>query len=138
MKPMIQLALGTVLAVGLNFSAMAGGVSPMHIDGATTIDTAKARSLFEEEAAFIDVRKDSDWDAGRIPGAVHLDIKSAFNDANLSRDVQKNDPVVFYCNGESCMRSSDASRMAVGWGYNKVYYYRDGFPSWKSAGNPVE
>jgi rhodanese-related sulfurtransferase len=138
MQTITQLALGALLLGGLNIAAMAGAVSPMQVNGATTIDTAKARSLFDSEAAFIDVRKDSDWDAGRVPGAIHLDIKSVFNDENLSKDVEKNDPVVFYCNGESCMRSSDASKMAVDWGYSKVYYYRDGFPAWKSAGNPVE
>jgi rhodanese-related sulfurtransferase len=36
------------------------------------------------------------------------------------------------------MRSSDATKLAVGWGFSKVYYYRDGFPAWKAAGNPVE
>jgi rhodanese-related sulfurtransferase len=46
--------------------------------------------------------------------------------------------VVFYCNGHACHRSSKASKLAVGWGWKKVYYYRDGFPAWKAANNPIE
>ena len=60
------------------------------------------------------------------------------NENALAAEVKKDEPVVFYCNGHSCMRSSKASAMAVGWGWKKVYYYRDGFPAWKAAGNPVE
>lgn len=138
MKMMSSLITAAVFAFGLSTGVHAGKVSPMQVDGATTVDTAMARSLFDNEVAFVDVRKNSDWDAGRIPGAIHLDIKSVFNDANLSKEVAKNDAVVFYCNGESCPRSADACKMAIGWGYNKVYYYRDGFPAWKAAGNPVE
>lgn len=112
--------------------------SPVSVEGATTVDTAKARQLFEKEAAFVDARKDSDWDAGRIPGAIHLDVKKALNEDALSSEVGKDEPVVFYCNGHSCLRSSKASAMAASWGWKQVYYYRDGFPAWKKAGNPVE
>lgn len=112
--------------------------SPMSIEGATTVDTAKAKELFDQEVAFVDVRKDSDWDAGRIPGAIHLDVKKALNEQSLAAEVKKDEPVVFYCNGHGCMRSSHATKMAVGWGWKKVYYYRDGFPAWKKAAQPVE
>lgn len=138
MHTITRISTVALLTAGLALPALAGKVSPTSIDGAVTVDTATARSLFDQEVAFVDVRKDSDWDAGRIPGAIHLDIKSRYNADNLAGEVGKDEPVVFYCNGESCMRSSDASRMAVGWGFSKVHYYRDGFPAWKAAGNPVE
>jgi rhodanese-related sulfurtransferase len=117
---------------------VAAEVSPMQVDGAVTVDTAAAKALFDQQAAFVDVRKDSDWDAGRIPGAIHLDIKGKYTADALGAEVQKGEPVVVYCNGESCLRSSDAAKMAVNWGFGKVHYYRDGFPAWKAAGNPVE
>jgi rhodanese-related sulfurtransferase len=119
-------------------SLLAGDVSPESVAGATTVDTAKARELFDQEVLFVDVRKNSDWDAGRIPGAVHLELKSNYTEASLGAEAKKDDPVVLYCNGSSCLRSSEASEMAVGWGFTKVYYYRDGFPAWKDASNPVE
>lgn len=138
MNTMIRLITTACLLLGLAAPSLASGVSPEAIDGAVTVDTTKARALFDDEVAFVDVRKDSDWDAGRIPGSIHLDIKSKYNEENLAGEVKKDEAVVLYCNGPSCMRSSDASKLAVNWGYSKVHYYRDGFPAWKAAGNPVE
>jgi len=113
-------------------------VSPMSVDGATTVNTTKAKALFDKGVIFVDVRKDKDWNAGRVPDAVHIELKKVLNEKTLSKEVKKDQEVVIYCNGEKCMRSSKASVMAVGWGFTKVYYYRDGFPAWKAAGHPVE
>ena len=136
-KP-VSVSAATLVALTLCMPAVAGEVSPQSIDGAVTVDTAEAKAMFDREVAFVDVRKDSDWDAGRIPGAIHLDIKSKFSEESLAGEIEKGESVVIYCNGASCMRSSDASAMAVGWGFSRVHYYRDGFPAWKAAGNPVE
>jgi rhodanese-related sulfurtransferase len=138
MNRLVSVGAVTLAAFTLCIPAIAAEVSPQAIDGAVTVDTAKAKALFDQEVAFVDVRKDSDWDAGRIPGAIHLDIKSRFSEDSLSGEIKREEPVVIYCNGASCMRSSDASAMAVSWGFSKVHYYRDGFPAWKAAGNPVE
>lgn len=126
------------LCAVLSTVVFAEDVSPMKVPGATTIDVSKAKQLFDSEAAFIDVRKDSDWEAGRIPGAIHLELKSKFSKETLGEEVQPNEDVVFYCNGENCLRSSKASALAIEWGFQKVYYFRDGFPAWKAAGYPVE
>lgn len=136
-KP-VSVSAATLVALTLCMPAVAGEVSPQSIDGAVTLDTVEAKAMFDREVAFVDVRKDSDWDAGRIPGAIHLDIKSKFSEESLAGEIEKGESVVIYCNGASCMRSSDASAMAVGWGFTRVHYYRDGFPAWKAAGNPVE
>jgi rhodanese-related sulfurtransferase len=112
--------------------------SPLTVEGAETIDAAAAKALFDQGALFVDVRKDKDWGAGRIPDAEHLELKSAFSEETLSKHVKKDEPVVLYCNGASCLRSSEASQQAVGWGFKKVYYFRLGFPAWKAAGYPTE
>lgn len=136
MKKLLVMAAGTLLAFSL--SPAIAAESPTTVEGATTVDTAKARELFDAEVAFVDTRKNSDWDAGRIPGAIHLDVKKVLSPETLEAEVKKDEPVVFYCNGHKCLRSSKASALAVSWGWSKVYYYRDGFPAWKAAGNPVE
>ncbi len=136
MKKLPGIVASILLAC--SFTPALAGVSPTSVDGATTIDTAKARELFDREVTFVDTRKDSDWEAGRIPGAIHLDVKKTLSPETLEAEVKKDEPVVFYCNGKSCMRSSKASAKAVSWGWSKVYYYRDGFPAWKAAGNPIE
>ncbi|WP_412554192.1 rhodanese-like domain-containing protein [Shimia sp. MIT1388] len=121
----------------LPFAALAA-TSPETVSGATTVSPEEAGQLFDEGVAFIDVRKPSDFDAGRIPGAVHLDVKSALTQDALAEVVASDAPVVFYCNGHSCLRSSKAAEMAVEWGFSKVYYFRDGYPAWESAGFPIE
>ena len=113
-------------------------VSPESVPGATTIDTAKAKSLFAKGVVFVDVRSDADWEAGRIPGAVHLEWDKVLSEASLAHVVPKDGEVVFYCNGVRCPRSSKAAAAAVVWGFTRVYYYRLGFPDWKQAGEPVE
>ena len=130
-------ALLTVFFLATGF-AMAKEESPQTVDGATTIDAAKAKALFDDGVLFVDVRKDKDWAAGRIPDAEHLDVKSKYTEESLGQHAKKDDSVVLYCNGASCMRSSNASKKAVEWGYKNVYYFRLGFPAWKAAGYPAE
>ena len=92
----------------------------------------------DDAAVILDVRTEAEVAMGLIPGAIHIELKKKFNEQSLAEEVGKDEAVVFYCNGESCLRSSQATKLAVGWGFGKVHYYRDGFPAWKAAGNPVE
>lgn len=113
-------------------------ISPKKVSGAVTVDAKKAKQLFDKGVVFIDVRKDKDYAAGRVPDAVHIELKKVYSKGTLGKVVKPHQPVVIYCNGHSCTRSAKATKKAVSWGYKKVYYYRDGFPSWKSNGYPVE
>lgn len=122
----------------LSGGAFAKKVSPEKVAGATTITVEQAKALFEKGVPFVDVRSDADWAAGRIPEAVHLNIKKNLTEAALLKVAAKDKEVVIYCNGPSCMRSSKGCKKAVSWGWKKVYFFRTGFPSWKKAGNPVE
>jgi len=113
-------------------------VSPEAVPGATTIDTATAKALLDTGVVFIDVRTDTDWEAGRIPGALHLELKHVYSVESLGTAVAKDQAVVVYCNGIQCPRSAEAATKAVAWGFTKVYYYRLGFPDWQATGYPVE
>jgi rhodanese-related sulfurtransferase len=130
--------LAAVLMTALPLAMAADKVSPETVKGAATVDGTKAKALFDKGVVFVDVRSDKDWQAGHIPGAVHLDLNKGYSDASLGAKVKKGQDVVMYCNGPSCLRSSEAAEKAVGWGYGKVHYYRLGFPDWKAAGYPVE
>ena len=113
-------------------------VSPQDVKGAKTVSASQAKELFDKGALFIDVRSNNDWASGRIPDAVHLELKKVFNEQAMSSEGAKDEDIVIYCNGESCLRSAKASALAVSWGFNKVHYFRDGLPGWKKAGYPVE
>ena len=125
-------ALGGVPAVSANT------LSPEKIDGAKNVDAAQAMELFNKGVLFVDVRKDSDWEAGRIAGAEHLELKKVFSEATLSEIAAKDQEIVIYCNGPKCMRSSDACAKAVSWGFTNVHYFRGGIPEWIAADYPTE
>ena len=110
--------------------------SPTEVEGATTIDVATAEDLFSRRVPFIDVRSTNNYDAGHIPGAVHLSL--TFGESELAQIASRNQEVVIYCDGPTCNRSARACEMAVALGYKKVYYFRDGYPAWKAAGYPSE
>lgn len=128
-----------VVFVSLSTITVAGDFSPETVDGATTIDATGAKGMFDTGVLFIDVRSNKDWDAGRIPGAEHLELKTAFTKESVAAVIHDLDePVVVYCNGEKCHRSADAIKLMVEWGYKKLFYFREGFPAWQVKGFPVE
>jgi rhodanese-related sulfurtransferase len=112
--------------------------TPQQVAGATTVDANQAKKLFDEEALFVDLRKENMWNSGCIPGAVWLEMKTAFNKEALAAEASTDEAVVFYCSGVHCPRSAKACEKALKWGYTKVHYFRGGFPAWKNAGLPVE
>lgn len=131
--------LSILVAISFVGAALAGArIAPVMVDGTTRIDAVKAKQLFDSGVVFVDVSKDKYWQRGRIPDAVHLELRDAFSNDELGRYAQKDQQVVIYCGGPSCARSAQAAAQAVDWGYRQVYYYREGFSSWKAAGYPVE
>lgn len=138
MRSLFKATFGCVILAFMATAYAADKVSPTEVKGAITIDAKTAKDMFEQEVPFIDVRKDKDWDAGRIPGATHLELKMVYNEDSLSAVVNKSEPVVIYCNGPKCLRSSQASAKAIEWGFEKIYYFRGGIPEWKKASYPIE
>lgn len=112
--------------------------SPTQVEGATTVDAATAKALFDRGVPFVDVRGSDHYSEGHIPRAVDLNLVTAFGEAELAEVASKDQEVVIYCDGPTCFRSSTACEMAVSWGFKKVYYFRDGYPGWKAAGYPVK
>ncbi len=111
--------------------------SPIEVDGATTVDVAEAKALYDRSVLFVDVRSLVDWNIGHIPEAAHLELQKVFSEAALLKLVAKDGEVVIHCEGPKCLRSSKACAKAAAWGFTRVYYFRDGFPAWRAAGYPV-
>jgi rhodanese-related sulfurtransferase len=114
------------------------GLSPLTVRGTETVSTEQAHKLFLEGVPFVDVRNARLYTRRHIPGAHHLDLYSAFDKAALESLVAKDQPVVIYCSGQKCSRSSTASEFAVDWGFTGVKYYRDGIVGWRDAGLPMK
>lgn len=131
----------TLIAILLGlmpFFVQAKGLSPETVNGAETIDVETAKKLWLQGVLFIDTRHVAGWNSGRIPGAMHLDVNLAGFESELEKKVEKNQPIVTYCNAFKCHRAAEAAEKMIRMGYSKVYYYRTGFPSWKNAGFPYE
>lgn len=107
------------------------------IKGAKTIDAYEALTLFEKGATFIDVREQFEFQLGHIRSALHLDLKRGFNDLYLIETLDRNIPIVIYCNSAHCYRSAVATFLAVAWGYDNVHYFKDGYFTWLSLDLPV-
>ena len=95
----------------------------------------KRRIDSREEMTLVDVREESEWARGHIPGAIHLskgiierDVEQAFPD----KDV----PLVLYCGGgfRSALVADNLQKM----GYTNVISMDGGWRGWTSAGYPVE
>ena len=97
---MKQLVVAVALLAALGFGLPATAKeAPESIAGVTKVDAATAKALWEKGAKFVDVRTADLWEAGRIPGAVLLELFTDFNEPTLQKVASKNDEVVIYCMG---------------------------------------
>ncbi len=96
-QPRLVVSLA-VLALSLASVADAQE-SPLSVEGATTIQAAKAKTLFDRGVPFVDVRSNDLFEAAHIPGATHLNLFTTFNEANLLKVSAKDQEVVIHCAG---------------------------------------
>jgi adenylate cyclase len=114
------------------------------VEGATKIDAGKAKQLHDRGVQFIDIYRLHVL--GHIPGARTLiwarpsnsmAVPRDFNKSRLLEIVGKTQETVIYSSGFS-KYAAYASAYAVDNGFQKVYFFEDGFEAWKAAGYPVE
>lgn len=129
--------LRILLILCLVISSLSHSEQIESIAGAKTVDAYMAMKLFEEGATFIDVRDQFEYQLGHIRSAVHLDLKRDFNDLYLIETLDRNIPIVIYCNSAHCYRSAVATFLAVSWGYENVHYFKDGYFTWLALDLPV-
>lgn len=114
-------------------------VSPEQIPGTTLIDAAALIELATTtpDLRIIDSRIHSDRHHGYIEGSVNLpDIETTCN--SLAQHIDSlQTPTAFYCNGPKCGRSAKAVKVALGCGYDNLYWYRGGMEAWMAEGFPI-
>ena len=90
-----------------------------------------------QNLVIIDSRKEVEHLKGHIQGSVSL-LDTEMTLEQLSKYApDKSTPLLFYCNGERCLRSSRAAIKAQGWGYKLIYWFRGGWNEWVEKGMPV-
>ena len=86
----------------------------------------------EGSIQLIDIREPYEWDAGRIAGAVHIELERL---AGRADELAKDKPVVFQCRvGRRSALATQAFRAA---GYD-AYNMTGGIKSWAEEGLPLE
>ena len=98
------------------------------------VDEAR-RKLESGKAKLIDVREESEWEAGHARGAQHL------GKGVIERDIEERVPnkkaeLILYCGGgfRSALSADNLQKM----GYTNVSSMAGGWRAWQEAGAPVE
>ena len=111
-----------------------------HVGAVTVIDAEQLKRWLDggKPMMLVDSRVAAEYKTGHIPTAVNILAASMERErSRLPRD--KKAVLVFYCNGwPECKKSHDASAKAVEWGYQNVFWMREGLPVWQTKGYPVE
>ena len=100
-----------------------------------TVEDVKARLAAGDKFLIVDVREESEFAAGHVPGAVHI------GKGVIERDLEAKvpdpaAPMVFYCGGG--FRSVLAADAAQKMGYTNVISMDGGWRDWTQKGGPVE
>jgi rhodanese-related sulfurtransferase len=99
-----------------------------------TVEEARKR-LETAKARLIDVREESEWEAGHALGAQHI------GKGVIERDIEqkvpdRNSELILYCGGgfRSALATDNLQKM----GYTNVASMSGGWRAWQAAGAPVE
>ena len=92
----------------------------------------RVAELTAGDAELIDVRREEEWEAGRIAGARHVEMNQLTASAEA---IPRDRPVIFYCRsgGRSAM-AADAFREA---GYD-AHHLAGGLTAWVESGLSIE
>lgn len=100
-----------------------------------TVADVMARRTAGDRFILVDVREESEYTAGRIPGAIHI------SKGVIERDIETKvpdpaSPLVLYCGGG--FRSVLAAEVLGRMGYTNVISMDGGWSGWNRAGGEVE
>ena len=101
----------------------------------TNVSDVKRRLDAGEKFVLIDVREESEWGRGHLPGAIHL------GKGVIERDIEQRVPdqsakLVLYCGGgfRSALAADNIQKM----GYSNVESMDGGWKGWLDAGFPTQ
>jgi len=101
----------------------------------TNVADVKRRLDAGEKILLVDVREESEWGRGHLPGAVHL------GKGIIERDIEQRVPdtntkLILYCGGgfRSALSADNLQKM----GYSNVESMDGGWKGWLEAGFPTQ
>jgi len=111
-----------------------------HLRDVNVVDATELKMWIDDhrKILLIDSRVASEYRAAHIPTSINVPTNT-MDQSRGKFPSDLNHVLVFYCNGwPECKKSHDASATALGWGYRRVYWFRDGLPAWQARHYPVE
>ncbi|CAN5534461.1 rhodanese-like domain-containing protein [soil metagenome] len=99
-----------------------------------SVADVKRRMDAGEKLVLVDVREESEFAAGRIPGSIHI------GKGVIERDIEERIPdqdteIILYCGGG--FRSALAGESVARMGYTNVVSMDGGVRGWRDAGHPL-
>ncbi len=91
-------------------------------------ETVRERLDSGEQVFLLDVRTQSEFDAGHIPGAVLIPVQQL---KSRMAEVPGDRPIIVYCLTAS--RSAEAAAMLSAAGYKDVFDMAQGIQAWRGA-----
>lgn len=88
-----------------------------------------------KESVVLDVRTESEFKAGHIPGAVNVDVNAGDFDAKIAK-LDKNKTYLVHCMVGH--RSAKACDKLAAAGVTNLFDFGVGLKAWEKAGKPVE
>ncbi|MFZ5620653.1 MAG: rhodanese-like domain-containing protein [Pseudomonadota bacterium] len=133
------MCLALLLPLAAGAAADEKPYAPQSIPGAVGVSAEEVVDLIlsKPDLVIIDARMKTEYAKGHIEGAVNL-LNTTLRREDLEEAVpDRSTPIVVYCNGDRCLRSSDAVRKALDWGYRNVFWFRGGWKEWMEKRLPV-
>lgn len=101
------------------------------------ISLSQAYELYREKILFVDARDPEEYEDGHIAGAVNLPLFHMEKYMGNLSSVDKNEPIVTYCEGADCDMSIRLGNELFSKGYKKVFVFFGGWEEWQKANYPV-
>jgi sulfur-carrier protein adenylyltransferase/sulfurtransferase len=100
----------------------------------STVSLREAANLLAEDALFLDVREQGEWDLGHVPEAVHIPL-GLLEDRVADELPDREREVVVYCAHGRRSLAALATLRALG--YERSRHLTEGFEEWEKSGFPV-
>lgn len=144
LKIMVICAMSVGLAFGFNllrlhpysFQELSNPQPP----GIVELSTAELLAAVDSgQVQIVDARSDMDFAMGHVPGAVSIPSWEIGDELDmLASKLDRRSPVVVYCDGLSCGKSTIMAKKLIAIGFRNVKVYTDGLDGWLSAGRDLE
>lgn len=114
-------------------------LAPENLPGTRLVSAEQVIELIntQPQLVILDSRRQEEYAKGHIEGAISLLDTDMTEDDLALHTSSKTTPLLFYCNGERCLRSSNAATRAAAWGYQQIYWFRGGWEEWMRKELPI-